>query len=435
MFDLGLLADAETMLDELLASLEPGTLLGSEAAECLAVAVRVRNKSAAVEGLLARRVADTPAWRAGGARSPAHYLAKVRGSSVSDAAATVEAVAMLDELPAVTEAFKAGKLSGPQLVPVATVAADRPGSEQALLAAAESETVTGLRRRCVAVADTGVDAQARHDRVHAARSLTHRPRIEGGFEMSLRGTNDDLAAILAAIGPHQRAAFDEARRAGRHERADAYAYDGFLRLCEASSSTGGPGPIGDAGPGTGQPGQHRRSTGSDTKIIMRVDHAAWVRGHAVEGEVCDIAGVGPVPMSVVDAAMGDAFLAAVVTKGHDVVNVAHLGRKPTAHQRTALQFTAPECTAEGCHQTALLEIDHEIDWQHTGHTLLGELEVHCRHHHRLKTVDGWRLVAGTGKRPMVPPGHPDHPGPPGRPAGAARLGPQRTAPARASVPT
>lgn len=43
-------------------------------------------------------------------------------------------------------------------------------------------------------------------------------------------------------------------------------------------------------------------------------------------------GVGPVPVGVVREmiASGDVFLAAIVTKGKDVVNVAHLGRRPSA---------------------------------------------------------------------------------------------------------
>ena len=37
-------------------------------------------------------------------------------------------------------------------------------------------------------------------------------------------------------------------------------------------------------------------------------------------------------------ASGDAFLAAVVTKGVDVASVVHLGRKPTVYQETALDW-------------------------------------------------------------------------------------------------
>lgn len=55
--------------------------------------------------------------------------------------------------------------------------------------------------------------------------------------------------------------------------------------------------------------------------------------------MCELAGFGPVAASAVRDLMdtGDPFLSAVVTKGEAVVGVAHLGRRPTAHQQTALE--------------------------------------------------------------------------------------------------
>jgi hypothetical protein len=41
---------------------------------------------------------------------------------------------------------------------------------------------------------------------------------------------------------------------------------------------------------------------------------------------------------------------------------------------------------------------------------LANLDRLCVHHHRLKTHNGWALIAGSGKRPMVPPSDPQHPG-------------------------
>jgi len=98
-------------------------------------------------------------------------------------------------------------------------------------------------------------------------------------------------------------------------------------------------------------------------------------------------------------ASGDAFLCAVVTKGHDVVSVAHMGRKPTAYQRTALDWTTPCCTVAGCDQPRQ-QIDHRHDWARTHHTLLTELDGYCAHHHALKTRHDYQLEPGTGRRQM-----------------------------------
>jgi hypothetical protein len=109
----------------------------------------------------------------------------------------------------------------------------------------------------------------------------------------------------------------------------------------------------------------------------------------------------------VKAMMNDAFLAAVLTDGDDVVSVAHLGRRVTAKQRTALEWRGLECTTIGCPNRHHLEIDHTVDWALTHHTKLDELELLCPHCHDLKTHHGYRLEAGTGRRRLLPPGHPD----------------------------
>jgi hypothetical protein len=79
------------------------------------------------------------------------------------------------------------------------------------------------------------------------------------------------------------------------------------------------------------------------------------------------------------------ILAAIVTRGTDVISVAHLGRAPTAFRQSALEWLNPCCKAEGCDRTVALERDHRIDWHHTKFTLLGLLDWLCTHHHQLKT--------------------------------------------------
>src|SRR5688572_11790433 len=68
------------------------------------------------------------------------------------------------------------------------------------------------------------------------------------------------------------------------------------------------------------------------------------------GESCEVAGFGPIAASAVRDLIdtGDPFLAAVVTRGTQVVGVAHLGRRANATQQTALEWLYPTCAAEGC---------------------------------------------------------------------------------------
>lgn len=103
------------------------------------------------------------------------------------------------------------------------------------------------------------------------------------------------------------------------------------------------------------------------------------------------------------------FLAAVVTKGEQVVGVAHLGRTPTATQQTALEWLYPTCVAEGCAAGTWLGNHHRVDWATSHLTVLDLLDRLCSHHHDLKSLDGWGLVDGRGKSPFVPPDDPRHP--------------------------
>ncbi|MGH9264507.1 MAG: hypothetical protein ACRD1D_07425, partial [Acidimicrobiales bacterium] len=147
------------------------------------------------------------------------------------------------------------------------------------------------------------------------------------------------------------------------------------------------------------------------KILVRVDLAALLRGQVGPGEVCEVAGFGPVAVSAIGDLMdsGDPFLAAVVTRGQAVVGVAHLGRRPTAAQQSALEWLYPTCAVEGCSAVAWLENDHRVDWAASHLTVLDLLDRLCSHHHDRKTQDGWGLVEGRGTRPFVPPDDPRHP--------------------------
>ncbi len=142
-----------------------------------------------------------------------------------------------------------------------------------------------------------------------------------------------------------------------------------------------------------------------------------LRGYPTQGETAEIAGFGPVAVSAVRDLIdtGDAFLAAVVTSGEAVVGVAHLGRRARAVQQTALEWLYPTCAVEGCTTTAWLEIDHRLDWADSHMTVFDLLDRLCSHHHDLKTLDGWALVAGRGKRAFVAPDDRRHPGTPAGP--------------------
>jgi len=102
-------------------------------------------------------------------------------------------------------------------------------------------------------------------------------------------------------------------------------------------------------------------------------------------------GHGTVPVPVVAGLVDDASLACVFTEAGDIRAVAHLGRTVNAPLRTALALRDRRCVVPGCGVAYSLEIDHVRPLASGGDTRLDNLALLCRHHHRLKTYEGWTL--------------------------------------------
>jgi hypothetical protein len=150
--------------------------------------------------------------------------------------------------------------------------------------------------------------------------------------------------------------------------------------------------------------------GNNVKVIVNVDHTALLRGHTLAGETCEIAGIGPVSVTAVrEILLEDPFLAVVVKRSVDIVNVAHHGRGLNAHQRTAIEANGLHCTNIACNRTIALQIDHRIPYATDPITRLDNQDPLCSDCHRRKTHHRHHLEPGTGRRRLLPPDHPDHP--------------------------
>jgi hypothetical protein len=186
--------------------------------------------------------------------------------------------------------------------------------------------------------------------------------------------------------------FKAARAEDRKETREAYAFDAFIALAHRAS-----------GEGT------TKKTSPRFMALIRADIESLQRGTVEGDEICEIAGLGPIPATVARELLGDAILKLVITKGVDVANVTHLGRSATVAQKVALWWQSPMCTREGCTRTQRLQDDHRLGWTNTHRTRVDETDRLCDHDHDRKTYYGWALIAGEGRRPMVPPDDPRHP--------------------------
>jgi hypothetical protein len=75
--------------------------------------------------------------------------------------------------------------------------------------------------------------------------------------------------------------------------------------------------------------------------------------------------------------------------GHDH---AEPGYRPSRTLRHLVQVRNARCTAPGCGRAAArCDLDHTVPWDQGGITCECDLAPLCRHHHRCKQAEGWRL--------------------------------------------
>jgi hypothetical protein len=409
-----------------LAGFDPALTSARDCLDMVGVLSELEHSTSGALALAARRVARTDLWSKRGDRSAAHWLARRTGMAIADAVRLLETAEVAEAAPATMAALKNGDVSTREANATGKAEAADPQAGAELVRRAAQPERLSIREieqdsaRIVHAASGDTEAE-RAEKVRRKRSLRIGSAGDGSSWVHLNGPTADIARLEATLKPIIDGIFHDARREGRREPFEAYAYDALLTLADrdnnTASRTGG--------------GDRCR----DAKVIVRADLAALDRGHVEPGEVCEIAGHGPIAVTeawrIID---GGAFVAGIVTDGTDITALQHLGRRPTALQRTVLEWeTAGTCAVEGCTNHAAIEIDHVQDWADTHLTHIEHLAALCRTCHATKTYDGYRLGPrlANGKRKLIPPHPPGSPPPsaqPDRPA--ARDERDHAAPAR-----
>ena len=417
------ISTADAALREAVAGLDPDEIPAAEATRVFEGLEQIVRTARAARTLLARRVDDSMEWRRLGFRSAAEFVASRSGTSLGAAKTEMETSNALRSLPATRDRLLDGTLSADQGATIAGAAKVNPAAEQQLIDAARTTNLQELReeaQRAKAAADA--DPEATHARLHRERRGTRFTDVDGARLLKLRGPADLAAVIEGELDRLTDEIFRDRGKAGTTECRDAYVYDAAVEMARRSARA-------DDAPVGKRPRQPR----PEHLALLRLDVSALRRGRVEGDELCEITGIGPIPVGTAKDLLGDAVLKLVLTNGVDVAHVTSLTRSPTQAQRYGLLWTSPTCTVEGCSRT-IVEYDHShgAEFKDTKHTRLDETDPVCPGHHDLHTHQGWALVAGSGKRPMVPPDDPRHPGhgPPGadppvrgNPGDHARAGP------------
>ncbi len=455
----------EGALADLAGELVPERIAGHDLARVVRTLGRIERRAGGARLVLTRAAADLGTWKAQGHRSPEEWAARTNGTTTAQAKADLRASSQLAALPTARAAVAAGELSTDAARAVAEGATADPTTEDDLLGTARTGDLSETRdkaRRARQRADER-DGKAAQ-RMHARRGLRTWLELDGEGRGTWNVPPAYQARFLAALEPYRSEAFRLARQSGRRETPEALMADALdllardtltdLHIPDPTTPTdhgedrdGGEGDPGDESPDRdvadgGQadaPGapetEPGEASGDDTRVaghdhrtptpdadhryrekprgagnrrapaqlVVHASYEALVRGFATDGEVCEVPGLGPVPVTFARFLATDCLLRVVLT-GTDVTVISSDRRYVPAALRAALDARDTECVVPGCHATHHLERDHwGTDFAKGGPTALANLCRLCRYHHFLKTHCGWTLTGGPGHWRFEPP--------------------------------
>ncbi len=369
-----------------LADLEPSGYSATDAATLAEVLSATEKTCAAARLLLAARAVACGAHRDAGVLDPASWVARQAGTTKRQAKDALSTAASLASHPATKEALLAGEVSILQAQEITKAAPELACSEAELVELARSVDLSALRDELRDRRIQAMEPRELHRRQVAARRFRH--WRDGLGMVCFEGALPPETGIpmVARIERDAARRHRTARRRGAPERFEAHAADALV--ASMADVDGGQGP-GEADTGTRRARASGTKRASGTDLVVVCDLYAWRRGHAHEGEPCHLVGGGPIPVELARELAADAFVKAVLHDGVDIQRVHHLGRRYTAHLRTALdlgpvpRFTGRACV--DCKRTFGLERDHVDPVAHTGTTSISNLADRCYPCHADKT--------------------------------------------------
>ena len=365
----------------IVSALDPEVLDPEYAVELVEQFSKMEKIASAGKALAASKVESSGTWKATSDRSAAHFIARKTGDSVGQTINALKTAKHLQELPKTDKAFRSGEITSAQAAEITSAASLDPSSEANLLEVARTEGISGLREASLQVrAGAMADEIERAERLHRSRSLRSWTDPEGAVRLEARLAPEAGAEVKAVLEAYREKASRDSAEKPSFEASGA---DSLLLMARAAM------------------GKEKKLP---SKVIsVRVDHSALERGHMEAGEICEIEGIGPIPVTSAKAMMVDSFIKVISLDGTDVRGVTHLGRTIPAKVKTALLERDRVCGIEGCRHSAILEIDHVLPVGDQGPTRLDNLVRLCSHHHRLKTHKGYGLIRDATAWKLLPP--------------------------------
>ena len=367
----------------LVAGFEVDGLLANEAAQVVERCAEAERLLGALRVSAATTLEDKALWRREGFRSVAAWMASKTGTAVGSAIATMEMASLLSDLPILAEAVRSGRLSEAQAREIAAVASEVPDAQEQLVEAAGKLSLRSLREECLRVeAAAAVDEDDRYRQVHRRRKIRAWVDRHNVARLSATMTPDELARVMGEIDRRAGDIAESAIRGRWFESWEAHRVDALVEM---------------ATPDVPPPARPA------SMVHVMVDYEALMRGQTVTGERCEIPGIGPIPVTLARQMAEDCILKVLLTKGVDVMAVAHGGYTIPAHVRTAVHARDGKCIVPGCDGRRRVQVDHRNAFGRTRVTKLEDLALLCPFHHYLKTFCGYTYRGGPGTWEWIPP--------------------------------
>jgi hypothetical protein len=358
-----------------LATLEPECYSGANAARHAEITAEIRNLGETATLLFAKRAADTGGWtRTSHAVSPEQWLATVTGTSEHAARESLKTADRLDAAPVTAEKLRAGELSLAQATQVTAAVAADPESEPRMLRA----TTRGFRE----LRDTKeqvITAASDEDRLRqVARDERHLTGWTRGLAThgSFSGPTEAVTDLFDAIEPLARQAFDAARATGDHQPLAAYRFDALIALARGAVPT-------------------NTATRAEPVVRARVGLQRLLGDPVTDPaeDICEIPGVGAVPVAHAREVLSHGLLELVITNGVDVQTVVSTTRRVPKALRIALEERdGGTCKIRDCGHTRAIHRHHtqEFAKHHiTNYQILGDV---CPDHHHLIHHRGYQII-------------------------------------------
>ncbi len=354
--------------------------------------------------LLVREFDERMGWAKWSFRSCAEWLAWRLGLSLSAAREHVRTAHALRELPAISAAFAAGRVSYSKVR--ALTRAARSQDEDLLLAYALDATAAQVEERCRQIRNVAPESVDVAQRAWERRSLSiwRNPArgtltisvevpIEEG-EVIAKALDRAVAAGEIATGPEfaphfaaelapERVSESATRRAAasaievRANGWQAQQADALVAVAKAYLSgnvdAAGQEPATNAAP---------TSTANHYEVVVHVDESA-LRGGA---------GRSDLPLATVERLTCDGSVVELIEDAEgSPIDVGRRRRTVSTPLKRALFARDRGCTFPGCHRTRFVDAHHIRHWVDGGETSLENTTLLCTYHHRLLHEGGFGI--------------------------------------------